>query len=99
MFKRLFFAMIGLGAGVALGVAAVRKVDATRRRLAPDQLAASAGARASSWRGTLEAALAEGRAAAAAKETELQAVYRRKPVEPPVRPAPSPPPQPPGDRP
>ncbi|HEY8341239.1 MAG TPA: hypothetical protein VIK95_15325 [Egibacteraceae bacterium] len=88
MFKRLFFAMVGLGAGVALGVMAVRKIDQTTRRLAPDQLAASASARAGSWRATLEQAIAEGRAAAAAKEAELRERVRRPPVEPPVKPTP-----------
>ena len=76
MFKRLFFAMLGLGAGVAIGVVAVRKVEKTRRALRPDNLAASAAARAGGVRGRLAAAVEQGRAAAAEKESELRAVYR-----------------------
>jgi len=74
--RRLFFAVVGLGAGLALGVWAVRKVDATTRRLRPEALAASAGARAGSLGDRLRAAVASGQAAAAAKEAELRTVYR-----------------------
>ena len=76
MFKRLFFAMLGLGAGEAIGVVAVRKVEKTRRALRPDNLAASAAARASGVRGRLAVAIEEGREAAQQKESELRAVYR-----------------------
>ena len=76
MFKRLFFTAIGLGAGVALGVAAVRKVERAQRALRPDNLAASAAARAGGVRGRLAAAIDQGREAAQVKESELRAVYR-----------------------
>ena len=76
MFKRLFFAMLGLGAGVALGVVAVRKVEAAQRALRPDNLAASAAARAGGARSRLAAAVEMGREAASEKEAELRAVYR-----------------------
>lgn len=76
MFKRLFFAAVGLGAGVALGVYVVRKVEDTQRRLSPEHLAATAGARAGSVGARVRGAFAEGRAAAAAKEAELRAAYR-----------------------
>jgi hypothetical protein len=76
MFKRLFFAALGLGAGVALGIYAVRKVEEAQQRLTPDSLAASAGERAQLFTARMRDAIAEGRAAAAAKEAELRAVYR-----------------------
>ncbi|MDQ3343126.1 MAG: hypothetical protein M3524_06085 [Actinomycetota bacterium] len=75
MFKRLFFGMIGLGAGVALGVYAVRKVEAAQRRLRPEALASAAAARAEGTRSRLSLAIDQGRAAAATKEAELRAVY------------------------
>ena len=76
MFKRLFFASLGLGAGVALGVVVTRKVAKTQRALRPDNLAAGAAARAGVARGRLAQAIEEGRQAASQKETELRAVYR-----------------------
>ncbi len=76
MFKRLFFGLLGLGAGVAVGVAAVRKLDAAQRRLRPDALASSAASSVGGLRGRLAVALEQGRLAADAKEAELRAVYR-----------------------
>ena len=76
MFKRLFFTAVGLGAGVAIGVVAVRKVERAQRALRPDNLAASAAARAGGVRGRLATAIEQGREAAQAKESELRAVYR-----------------------
>ncbi len=78
--KRLFFALVGVGAGVALGVSAVRKVEAAQRRLRPDALASTAAARAGTLRARIALALEQGRAAADAKESELRAVYRAHPV-------------------
>lgn len=81
--RRPFFALAGLGAGLALGVWSVRAVQDARRRLTPDQLAQSAAARAGDWRGRLALAVEQGRAAAAARESELRDVYRvREPLEP-----------------
>jgi hypothetical protein len=73
--RRIFFLFVGLGAGVSVGIWAVRKVEQTSRRLRPDALAASAGARAGSLGGRLRDAVAEGRTAAAAKEAELRKIY------------------------
>ena len=75
MIRRLFLLTVGLGAGLAIGVWAVRKVETTTRRLRPDTLAASAADRAGSLADRLRLALEEGRAAAAAKEAELRGVY------------------------
>jgi hypothetical protein len=76
MFKRLFFLSLGLGAGVAVGVIVSRKVAKTQQALRPDNLAASAVARAGGARGRLAQAIEQGRAAAEQKEAELRAVYR-----------------------
>ena len=76
MFKRMFFASVGLGAGLAIGVIVARKVQRTQQALRPENLAASGAARAGAARGRLSAAIEQGRRAAAAKESELRAVYR-----------------------
>lgn len=81
MFKRLFFALLGLGAGVTLGAWAVRKLERTTRSLTPDGLARNASARAGALGGRLSEAVEEGRAAAAAREAELRAQYRPVPPE------------------
>lgn len=75
MFSRMFFAVVGLGAGVAVGVWAIRKVEYTSQQLAPDALVARAGRGASGLSERLAAALEVGRVAAAAKEAELRATY------------------------
>lgn len=83
MIRRPFFALAGLGVGLALGVWSVRAVQDARRRLTPDQLAQSAGARLGDWRERLALAVEQGRVAAAAREAELREVYRvREPLEP-----------------
>lgn len=79
MFKRLFFALLGLGAGVALGVYAIRKIEDTQRKLSPDHIAGATAARVGSFSERLSAAVDSGRRAAADKEAELRAVYRRNP--------------------
>lgn len=75
MFKRLFFSLVGLGAGVALGGYAVRKVECARAKLSPDQLAAAAGRKAGSLRDRAAQAIEIGRVAAAEREAELRATY------------------------
>jgi hypothetical protein len=68
MFKRLFFAMLGLGGGIALGVAGMRKLERTQKALAPSALAGSLGARVSG-------AIAAGREAMALTEAQLRAEH------------------------
>lgn len=76
MFKRLFFAMLGLGVGLLVGTWAVRKAEHARAKLTPGAVGAAASQRVeragSRWRQALEA----GRRAAADREAELRAVYR-----------------------
>ena len=76
MFKRTFFGMVGLGAGVALGIWTVRRVDAARARMTPQGMADTANQTAQGLRQRFDVAVAEGRSAAAAKEAELRGVYR-----------------------
>jgi hypothetical protein len=71
----MFFAAVGLGAGVAVGVWAIRKVERTGRQLAPDALMARAGERAGGLGERLSYALEAGRQAAEAKEAELRDQY------------------------
>lgn len=75
MFSRMFFAVVGLGAGVALGVWTIRKIEWAGRQLAPDALASRAGERASGLSARLTEAVEAGRVAAAAREAELRAAY------------------------
>lgn len=76
MFKRAFFVTVGLGAGVAIGVWAVRKIEETQRKLTPEHAAHVAAERADGVRARIADAMAAGRRAAAEKEAELRAVYR-----------------------
>lgn len=76
MFKRLFFAMLGLGAGVFIGVVVVRKAQRTQAKLSPGALGAAATERAGATGSRWRAALTEGRRVAAEREAELRAVYR-----------------------
>ncbi|MFO8074890.1 MAG: hypothetical protein R6T85_02085 [Egibacteraceae bacterium] len=76
MFKRAFFAMLGLGAGVTIGVWAMRRLDEAQRKLTPEELARSAQGRATAVGSRLSEAYAVGREAAAERESELRAVYR-----------------------
>lgn len=91
MFKRLFFALLGLGAGVVLGVAVVRRAEQARQRLSPAGIAGAASERASSFRERLDVALAAGREAALEKEAELRSLYKVRPASELAETAPVPP--------
>jgi hypothetical protein len=75
MFSRMFFAVVGLGAGVALGVWTIRKIEAAGQQLSPDALVSRAGERASGLGLRLNEALEVGRAAAQEREAELRAEF------------------------
>lgn len=75
MLSRMFFAVVGLGAGIALGVWTIRKIEWASEQLAPDALASRAGQRASGATARLAEAVDVGRAAAQAREAELRAMY------------------------
>jgi hypothetical protein len=71
--RRLFWALVGVGAGAAIGVMVMRKVERTAERLAPASLAGRAFEAADDWRVRLAEALEEGRVAMAEREAELRA--------------------------
>jgi hypothetical protein len=71
--KRIFWGLVGLGMGAALGVGAMRWAQRTADRLAPRSLAEQLVQAAADWRERLGAALSEGQAAMAEREAELRA--------------------------
>jgi hypothetical protein len=71
--RRLFWALVGVGAGAVIGVSAVRWASRTAERLAPNSLAERAWQAAGDWRVRLAAAFEEGQAAMAEREAELRA--------------------------
>jgi hypothetical protein len=71
--RRLFWALVGVGAGAAIGVSAVRWATRTAERLAPNSLAERAWQAAGDWRVRLSEAFEEGQAAMAEREEELRA--------------------------
>lgn len=75
MVSRMFFAVVGLGAGMAVGIWAVRKIEHAGQQLAPEALVSRAGERASGLSARLSEALEVGRVAAAEREAELRAEF------------------------
>jgi hypothetical protein len=71
--KRLFWGLVGLGMGAAVGVGVMRWVSRTADRLAPRSLAEELLQTAAGWRVRLAGALEEGQAAMAEREAELRA--------------------------
>ena len=70
MFSRMFFAAVGLGAGVAVGIWTLRKLERTAQQLSPDALAARAGERASGLGARLQSGVEGGRVAGEQKEAK-----------------------------
>ncbi len=75
MIRRLFWALLGLGLGIVLGVRVVRQVDRVQAAARPDAVAERAGRRVGGAQSRLERALAAGRAHARASERELRDRY------------------------
>jgi hypothetical protein len=71
--RRIFWGLVGLGMGAAIGVGAMRWASRTADRLAPRSLAAELVQTAAGWRQRLTAALSAGQAAMAEREAELRA--------------------------
>jgi hypothetical protein len=71
--KRLFWGLVGLGMGAAIGVGVMRWASRTADRLAPRSLADELFQTAVDWRERLGAALSAGQAAMAEREAELRA--------------------------
>jgi hypothetical protein len=73
--RRVFWGMVGVGFGAVVGASAVRWASRTAERLTPTSLGQRSLDVASDWRRRLAAAVEEGRAAMAAREAELRALY------------------------
>ena len=71
--KRIFWGLVGLGMGAAIGVGVMRWASRTADRLAPRSLAEELLQAASDWRTRLTGALEEGQVAMAEREAELRA--------------------------
>lgn len=71
--KRVFWAMVGVGIGAAVGIAAVRWAGRTKRKLSPPSLARGAGERGSAFADRLRGAIDAGREAMVEREAELRA--------------------------
>jgi hypothetical protein len=71
--RRLFWGVVGLGMGAAIGVGVMRWASRTADRLAPRSLAEELLQTAADWRTRLTGALEEGQAAMAEREAELRA--------------------------
>ena len=71
--RRLFWGLVGLGMGAAIGVGVMRWAARTADRLAPRSLAGELVQLAAGWRVRLAEALEEGQAAMAEREAELRA--------------------------
>ena len=71
--KRIFWGLVGLGMGAAIGIGMMRWASRTADRLAPRSLAEELLQTATEWRERLAGALAEGQAAMAEREAELRA--------------------------
>jgi hypothetical protein len=75
VFKRIFFAMLGLGVGLLIGAFVVKRVDEASKAVAPTNLAHQAGRAAGGLADRFRAAVEQGRAAMADKEAELRGEY------------------------
>lgn len=75
MIRRLFWALLGLGLGVVLGVRVVRRLDHVADSARPTTVAERAGRRVGGTRSRWQDAVAAGRSHARASERELRARY------------------------
>ena len=71
--RRVFWGLVGLGMGAAVGVGVMRWASRTADRLAPGSLAEELVQAAADWRDRLARGLSEGQAAMAEREAELRA--------------------------
>ena len=71
--KRVFWGLVGLGMGAAIGVGVMRWAQRAANRLAPQSLASELVQTVADWRERLGMALSAGQAAMAEREAELRA--------------------------
>ena len=79
MIKRPFFAMLGLGAGIAIGIYVTRQARAAQEALKPSSVAARAVSGAGGLRERIAVAVEQGRVAAERREAELRTIHRLVP--------------------
>jgi hypothetical protein len=70
--RRLFWALLGLGIGLVLGIRIVQKVEEVAEKRRPTTVATNAGRRAGAFQTRLRSAVAAGREAAAEREVLLR---------------------------
>lgn len=71
--RRLFWALLGIGVGVTVGIAVVRWVRRTKERYSPPNLARQAGARAEDAAEKMRGFVEEVRIGMEEREAELRA--------------------------
>lgn len=71
--RRTFWALVGVGIGAALGVAAVRAANRTKQRLSPGNIARQTSARSGALADRLRDAFDAGRQEMGRREAELRA--------------------------
>lgn len=71
--KRVFWLIVGVGAGAVIGTQIVRSARAARERYAPASVAKRAGSASVGFAAKLRDAFDEGRAEMALREAELRA--------------------------
>jgi hypothetical protein len=71
--RRVFWGLVGIGMGAAIGVGVMRWAQRAADRLAPQSLASELLQAAAGWRERLAVALEQGQAAMAEREAELRA--------------------------
>jgi hypothetical protein len=71
--KRVFWGLVGLGMGAAIGVGVMRWAQRAADRLAPQSLAEQVVQAAADWRERLAVAVSAGQEAMAEREAELRA--------------------------
>ncbi len=75
MIRRTFWALLGLGFGLVLGMRVLRKVDAITEAATPGAVAERAGRRVGSSTSRFKAALEAGRDHAQLREAEMRERY------------------------
>ena len=82
MIKRPFFAMLGLGAGIAIGIYLTKQARAAQEALKPSSVAARAVSGAGGLRERIRLSVEAGMDAAQRKEIELRTAYQIPQADP-----------------
>lgn len=71
--RRIFWGLVGIGLGAAVGLQAARWANRTKQRYSPPNLAREAGGKLADLKGRLQDALSVGAEEMAVREAELRA--------------------------